>query len=91
MAIEWKYLMKKGEMLYIIFVMKEIQIYYYKQIVKQISNNKMKTSLHLKSKKGYFYISENLIEDNGLLNVYDFEKIHLYIMSVKTSEFKECL
>ena len=43
------------------------------------------------SKKGYFYISENLFEDSVLLNVYDLEKIHLYIMSVKTSEFKECL
>ena len=56
-----------------------------------IKNNKTKKPLYLTSKKGYFYISKNLIEDNALLNAYDFEKIHLYIMSVKTSEFKECL
>ena len=47
-----------------------------------IKNNKTKTPLHLTSKMGYFYISENLIEDSALLNVYDLETIHLYIISV---------
>ena len=39
-----------------------------------IKNNKLKTPLHLASKRGYFDISKKLIENGALLNVYDLEK-----------------
>jgi ankyrin repeat protein len=48
-----------------------------------ILNNLKQTPLHLSAKGGYFDISKKLIESGAILNIYDSEKIRLYIIYVK--------